>query len=68
MFLCNQTIFLLCTLELVHQVRGFTVSKAGDGIAHIGVRASELLDGACFPADMIAREGSFEGDEGGGRC
>ena len=30
-----------CTLELVHQVRGFTVSKGGDGIGKVGVRGSE---------------------------
>ena len=40
-------LFLQCknitfhTLEFVHQVGGFTVSRVGDGISQVGVKASE---------------------------
>ena len=57
---------------LVHKVGGFTVSKSGDGISQVGVRASEWLGGdvggTCLAAGMIAGEGSFQGDEGRGGC
>jgi hypothetical protein len=53
-----------CTLQLVHQVGGFTVSKVGIGIKQDGVRTTEHLgrdvDGACFAAGMVAREGTFQ--------
>ena len=29
------------TLELVHLIGGFTVSKGGDGIGQVGVKANE---------------------------
>ena len=42
-------------------------SKDGDEIGHIGVRlVNDCVEMwmACFAADMVAREGSFQGSEG----
>ena len=58
----------MCTLDLVHQVGGFTVSKGSDELGQVGMRISEWLgwdvDVVCFAACMDAREGSFQDGEG----
>ena len=53
------------TLELIHQVGGFTVSKGGDGIGQIGVGASKHWVGVwdMFYSRYGCREGSFQGGE-----
>ena len=32
----NEKSILFCTLELVHQLGGFTIRKGGDGISQVG--------------------------------
>ena len=51
------------TFEFVHQVRGFPVSKNGDGIGQFGVRAWGGCGWGIFTAGTIGREGCFQGDE-----
>ena len=51
-----------CTLEFVHYIGGFTVSKGSDGIGQVNVRASKWFCRTSFAVDMVAREGSFQGD------
>ena len=41
MYFSNVKSITFCTVGLVHQVGGFKFSKGGDGIGHVGVRASE---------------------------